>query len=453
MTADTLPVELRRALVRLARTPRLLVACDYDGTLAPIIEDPDRALPRPESVTALRALASLAATTVAVISGRALRDLATLSRLPSEVHLVGSHGAEFDVGFVNALEPAEETLLEELHTELAHLVADAKGVSLEAKPASVAVARQAGAHRGRRGELAPPPLPHPGRRSYRQEDRVGHSRGRTLPTLDTFFDQLGSDRAAALEAMSMDIGASFNKSVRTEGHTPQAVISRRPIPRASRSSPTPWTPCAARPATSCAHCPTRPRPRAPAGPAQATGEPHRGAVEHAAQAAPPRWGPVAAYSLKGCLPGDLRQGPRRRADHRADRPLMLEGQPLPTPRVRQGRQDHRQDHPRVPRRHPRRHPPRGEQRPRRTQQSRPPDHCAWVYGFHSAKAALALVMLSCGTRSSCSYPTRNLHDDSHSCWESLFRWWCPGALRSLRGRVSQVKGAYGVASDGAARHP
>jgi len=139
VTADSLPVELRRALVRLARTPRLLVACDYDGTLAPIVEDPDRALPHPESVTALRALASLAATTVAVISGRALRDLAALSRLPSEVHLVGSHGSEFDVGFVDALGPAEKALHEELHTELKRLVADAKGVSLEAKPASVAV--------------------------------------------------------------------------------------------------------------------------------------------------------------------------------------------------------------------------------------------------------------------------------------------------------------------------
>ncbi len=139
MTADSLPVELRRALVRLARTPRLLVACDYDGTLAPIVEDPDCALPRPESVTALRALASLTATTVAVISGRALRDLATLSRLPAEVHLVGSHGSEFDVGFVHALEPAARTLREELHTELERLLADAKGVSLEAKPASVAV--------------------------------------------------------------------------------------------------------------------------------------------------------------------------------------------------------------------------------------------------------------------------------------------------------------------------
>ncbi len=139
MSADSLPAELRRALVRLARTPRLLVACDYDGTLAPIVEDPDQALPRPESVTALRALASLAATTVAVISGRALRDLAALSRLPSEVHLVGSHGSEFDEGFVHALEPAQRALHEELHTELERLVVDAKGVSIEAKPASIAV--------------------------------------------------------------------------------------------------------------------------------------------------------------------------------------------------------------------------------------------------------------------------------------------------------------------------
>ena len=34
LTAEALPAELRRALVQLARTPRLLVACDYDGTLA-----------------------------------------------------------------------------------------------------------------------------------------------------------------------------------------------------------------------------------------------------------------------------------------------------------------------------------------------------------------------------------------------------------------------------------
>ena len=111
MTAEALPAELRRAIVQLARTPRLLVACDYDGTLAPIVEDPEKARPHVDSVAALRSLAGLHETTTAVISGRALRDLATLSRLPSEVHLVGSHGSEFDVGFVHALDADSPRLM------------------------------------------------------------------------------------------------------------------------------------------------------------------------------------------------------------------------------------------------------------------------------------------------------------------------------------------------------
>ena len=65
MSAQDLPVELRRALSAIARTPRLLVASDYDGTLAPIVSDPQKAFPHPESVRALRALAGLTATIVA----------------------------------------------------------------------------------------------------------------------------------------------------------------------------------------------------------------------------------------------------------------------------------------------------------------------------------------------------------------------------------------------------
>ncbi|MGP4019485.1 trehalose-phosphatase [Saccharopolyspora sp. 5N708] len=139
LTAEALPAELRRVIVQLARTPRLLVACDYDGTLAPIVADPTQAKPLPESVHALRSLAALPATTTAVISGRALRDLATLSRLPAEVYLVGSHGSEFDVGFVHELEPEATELRTELQIGLQDIVRGKLGVTLEAKPASVAV--------------------------------------------------------------------------------------------------------------------------------------------------------------------------------------------------------------------------------------------------------------------------------------------------------------------------
>jgi trehalose 6-phosphate phosphatase len=144
-------VELRRALAEVARVPRLLVASDYDGTLAPIVPDPDEARALPESVGALRVLAGLRETTAAVISGRALRDLATLSRLPAEVHLVGSHGSEFQDGFGEALDEQAQALHRRVLDDLTRLVEGVAGVGLEVKPASIAVhVRRAEPDEGRR---------------------------------------------------------------------------------------------------------------------------------------------------------------------------------------------------------------------------------------------------------------------------------------------------------------
>lgn len=122
----------------LARTPQLLVACDYDGTIAPIVDDPMAAHPRPETVIALRALASLPNTHVAVISGRSLRDLAGLSRLPTEIHLVGSHGTEFDLGFGRTLPQEALDLRARIKADLSEIAARYPGTELEVKPAAVA---------------------------------------------------------------------------------------------------------------------------------------------------------------------------------------------------------------------------------------------------------------------------------------------------------------------------
>lgn len=137
--SDSIDPELRAAVGRIARVPLLLIACDYDGTLAPIVADPTKAAPLPEAVAAVRALAALPQTTVAVVSGRALRDLAILSRLPSEVHLVGSHGSEFDVGFVERLSPEMIEARTRLQEAVREITAGREGVRLESKPASVAV--------------------------------------------------------------------------------------------------------------------------------------------------------------------------------------------------------------------------------------------------------------------------------------------------------------------------
>ena len=184
-TAGTIDPELRAAIGRIARVPQLLVACDYDGTLAPIVEDPTKAVPLPEAVAAVRALAALPQTTVAVVSGRALRDLAALSRLPSEVHLVGSHGSEFDVGFVERLAPELVALRTRLRNALRELAANHPGVRLERKPASVAVHTRGVDPRGRRrrhrgGPQRPGDLArrhrHPGQGGHRAV-RGGHPQG------------------------------------------------------------------------------------------------------------------------------------------------------------------------------------------------------------------------------------------------------------------------------------
>ena len=134
MAAEEVDARLRE----LARVPVLLVACDYDGTLAPIIDNPDEARPLRESVAALRQLAAMPDTHVAVISGRALRDLAALSRLPEEIHLVGSHGTEFDVGFADDLSPEQRDLRDRVLGELNDIARRDHGFIVEPKPAGVA---------------------------------------------------------------------------------------------------------------------------------------------------------------------------------------------------------------------------------------------------------------------------------------------------------------------------
>jgi trehalose 6-phosphate phosphatase len=77
-------------LERLAAS-RLLVGFDYDGVLAPLVRDPGGRSMRPRTGRLLAALARRYP--VAVVSGRAYRDLARLTPGPRIVR-VGNHGFE-----------------------------------------------------------------------------------------------------------------------------------------------------------------------------------------------------------------------------------------------------------------------------------------------------------------------------------------------------------------------
>ncbi len=127
-------------LDRLADAKRLLVAVDFDGVLAPIVPVPADARALPAGSAALTALASLPSTTVAVISGRGLTDLTTVSGLTGDdgMQLIGSHGAE-PSGVGLALDDAARDLLVRLRASLTELVDGRPGVYVEDKPAGAAV--------------------------------------------------------------------------------------------------------------------------------------------------------------------------------------------------------------------------------------------------------------------------------------------------------------------------
>ena len=134
----TLETALTSALAKLATVPTLLVALDFDGVLAPIVQDPATSRPLPGSAAAVHGLADLADTTVAMLSGRALHDLRTVSGFATPVRLVGSHGGEFDDGALE-LTAAQRALKDELAAAVRRVVDGEPGVRLEGKPAGVVV--------------------------------------------------------------------------------------------------------------------------------------------------------------------------------------------------------------------------------------------------------------------------------------------------------------------------
>lgn len=98
---------LEAGLRRVASTERLLVASDFDGTLAGIVDHPDAVVPDRRAVGVLQELAELPATWVAVLSGR--------SRAVLEEHLgqaglalIGSHGAEMQGAGLGGVDLAED---------------------------------------------------------------------------------------------------------------------------------------------------------------------------------------------------------------------------------------------------------------------------------------------------------------------------------------------------------
>lgn len=148
------PADLAAALSAFIGRDVILVASDFDGVLAPFVQDPLSARALDGTIEDLARLAALPRTFAAVVSGRELAVLDELTGLDRDdaVTRIGTHGAQSSRAPGTALERSQATLLDRITVELQHLVGGDPGARLETKP-TAAVVHTRGMEPGRACEV------------------------------------------------------------------------------------------------------------------------------------------------------------------------------------------------------------------------------------------------------------------------------------------------------------
>jgi len=120
---------------------RILVASDFDGTLAPLAPTPDAAVILPAAREALSRLSDMPGVTVAVISSRALEDVA--GKVGSErLTYGGNHGLEMKGPEIPPLKIRTDEVRWDLATALTmlrSLLQDVEGAIVEDKKSGISV--------------------------------------------------------------------------------------------------------------------------------------------------------------------------------------------------------------------------------------------------------------------------------------------------------------------------
>lgn len=135
--------EQRRALQYwLLMSPRILIGCDFDGTLAPIVAHADDARLPASTLELLQRLISFPGVTLAFISGRSLADLQKRVGLPGALY-AGNHGLEMtgQGGSITLAPGVLESLptMREVRNGLTPLLNPIQGVWIEDKGLTLSV--------------------------------------------------------------------------------------------------------------------------------------------------------------------------------------------------------------------------------------------------------------------------------------------------------------------------
>lgn len=137
--SEAISSDLRKALAAFASQEKILIALDFDGTLAPLVDDPEASRMITPARQALEKLTSQSGVTIAIVTGRAIDSVKRVADPLEHWFLVGSHGIE-------VLSPGEVTHYETpwlvpdgLTEAFASVVTAHPGTRLEHKPFGLAL--------------------------------------------------------------------------------------------------------------------------------------------------------------------------------------------------------------------------------------------------------------------------------------------------------------------------
>lgn len=118
----------------IAKTKKLLVVSDFDGTIAGFSKDAYNVPINQKSLKAVKDLSQQADTDVVILSGRHLEGLKTVLDLGQyDITMVGSHGSE-DSSRPRTLTPEEVARLAKIEADLEKIVDGIEGAFVEIKP-------------------------------------------------------------------------------------------------------------------------------------------------------------------------------------------------------------------------------------------------------------------------------------------------------------------------------
>lgn len=114
---------------------------DYDGTLTPIVETPEKAIISQRTKNLLERLSKSPKCKIAIISGRVLKDIKNKVGLKNIIY-VGNHGSEIKgpkIKFESPMSPGCRAILKRIKTELTQRLSLIKGIIIEDKGFSLSV--------------------------------------------------------------------------------------------------------------------------------------------------------------------------------------------------------------------------------------------------------------------------------------------------------------------------